>query len=342
MRPPQRFCAMRHQALRRPGEIGLAQVEIAERIAIMRVEARGDDDEIGAERLQARQDRLREGFAERFAAVARAQRRVDDLIVLPAFASRAGAGIERHLMGRGVHDAAIAPEDVLRAIAVVHVEIDDGDALEPMRGLGVARGDRGVVEETKTHRRRRFGVVSGRPRRDEGVVDAPARHFVHGVNRPARRAKRGLPGPRRHRGVRVELNAPLARRGLFDRGDVVRRDERASAPRSRRAARSRERADETFRVPAPDRPRADAAAFPDGLRPCHGPSRPHGSPATSSPSKILAISASVPRANHRRIARECPLSRAPRRRTPISAPARARSSTIWPGLPPPHRGSAIR
>lgn len=43
----------------------------------------------------------------------------------------------------------IVPEDVLRAVAVVHVPIDDRHALGPMPALGVAGGDGGVVEETK-------------------------------------------------------------------------------------------------------------------------------------------------------------------------------------------------
>ena len=71
--------------------------------------------------------------------------------------------------------ASVVPEDVLRAVAVVDVEIDDGDALGAMGGLGVAGGDRRVVEEAEAHRRRRLGVVAGRPRGDESVVDAARR-----------------------------------------------------------------------------------------------------------------------------------------------------------------------
>ena len=91
--------------------------------------------------------------------------------------------------------ARVAPEDVLRAVAVVDVEIDDRDALDAVGRLGVARGDRGVVEEAEAHRRRRLGVMAGRPRGDEGVVDAPAHHFVDREGRAARRAQRGLQVP---------------------------------------------------------------------------------------------------------------------------------------------------
>ena len=86
------------------------------------------------------------------------ERRVDDLVVLAALRSRAAAGIERHLVRRGVEHARVAPENMLRAVAVVHVEIDDGDALDAMNGLSVARGDRRVVEEAKAHRGREFAA----------------------------------------------------------------------------------------------------------------------------------------------------------------------------------------
>ncbi len=129
----------------------------------MGVESRRYDQQVGREVVEPRQDRRFERLAERVAAVAGAQRGVDDLVVLAGLAERAGAGIERHLVGRGVHDGRIAPEDVLGAVAVVDVEIDDGDALDAMGRLGVPGGDRRVVEEAEAHRRRRLGVVAGRP-----------------------------------------------------------------------------------------------------------------------------------------------------------------------------------
>ncbi len=109
----------------------------------------------GAKSSTPRQDRDFERLAESVAAVAGAKRGVDDLVVLAALAERAGAGIERHLVGRGVEHVRVAPEDVLRAVAVMDVEIDDRDALGAVDGLGVARGDRRVVEEAEAHRRRR-------------------------------------------------------------------------------------------------------------------------------------------------------------------------------------------
>ena len=80
-----------HQPPRRPAVVGLDQIEVAERIAVVGVEAGRDDDEIGRERLDARQDHGLHRLAKGFAPVARPQRRVDDLVVLAALADRAGA-----------------------------------------------------------------------------------------------------------------------------------------------------------------------------------------------------------------------------------------------------------
>ena len=77
-------------------------------------------------------------------------------------------GIERHLVGRAVEHARIVPEDVLGAVAVVDVPVDDRDALGAVRRLRVARRDGGVVEEAEAHRPgrvRRGGRAGAWPRR---------------------------------------------------------------------------------------------------------------------------------------------------------------------------------
>ena len=143
--------------------------------------------------------------------------------MLAGLAECAGAGIERHLVGRRVHDGRIVPEDVLGAVAVVDVEIDDGDALDAVRRLRVPGGDRRVVEEAEAHRRRRLGVVAGRPCGDEGVVDAAHDDLVDGECRSAGRAQSRFEGAGRHRRVGIELDRALGRAGALDRLDVVER-----------------------------------------------------------------------------------------------------------------------
>ena len=58
-----------HQLLRDPAEILGVQIQRGEGIAIMRIEARGDDDQFRAELCQLRQDQVLERGAEFGAAV---------------------------------------------------------------------------------------------------------------------------------------------------------------------------------------------------------------------------------------------------------------------------------
>src|SRR5271170_1748103 len=97
-------------------------------------------------------------------------------------------------MGRGVEHAAVVPEDILRAVAMMHVEIYDRDPLQSMDGLRMARRDRNVVEETEAHRRRCFGVMARRAHRDESIDCAPSDNLVYREHRAARRANRRFPG----------------------------------------------------------------------------------------------------------------------------------------------------
>src|SRR5262245_14167035 len=90
----------------------------------------------------------------------------------------AGSRIERHLMRRAIHDARIAPENVLRSIAVMHVPIDDRHTLSAVNGLGMARADRRLIEEAKSHRGRAFCMVSRRAHGDEGIVDLATHDLI--------------------------------------------------------------------------------------------------------------------------------------------------------------------
>src|SRR5450631_4063470 len=144
----------------------------------MRVEAGRDHQNLRLEFAQARQDYGLERLAESVAAVAGRERRIDDGVVLAALAYRAGAGIKWHLVGRAIHDGFIRPENILRAVAVMHVEIDDGRALDLVAVLRIARGDRHVVEQTEAHRPRRLSVMAGRAYGDKGIGRLLVHHFV--------------------------------------------------------------------------------------------------------------------------------------------------------------------
>ncbi len=87
---------------------------------------------------------------------------------------------------------------------MVHVEIDDGGALDAVFFLGVTGGDGGVVEEAKSHRARGLGVVAGGARGDEGVGRLAGHHFVDRVHGATRRAQGSFEAAGRQRGVGVE------------------------------------------------------------------------------------------------------------------------------------------
>ncbi len=85
--------------------------------------------------------------------------------------------------------ARIIPEDVLRAIAVMHIPIDDGDALRAVGALGMARGDGNIVEKTEAHGPVLLGMVAGWSHGDKGILGLAAHHGIHRAHRTAERAQ---------------------------------------------------------------------------------------------------------------------------------------------------------
>ena len=134
----------------------------------------------------------------------------------------AGPGIEAILVSRDVTDAIVVPEQRLRAVAVVHVPVDDDHALARLRQRG--GGDRHVVDQTEAHRPVGERVMPGRSgddERDVAVTRCRARR-----SRPARRRPPRELRPRTHGPAYVSgssLTAARHRRTLRARGDTQRR-----------------------------------------------------------------------------------------------------------------------
>jgi len=213
----------RHDLARHPAEIRLDQVQVGERVAPMRIEACRYHDQVGLEIPQPGQNDLLEGFAELRPAVAGAQGRVDDGVVLAALAHRPGTRIERHLVGRAIHHAGIGPENLLRAVAVMDVEIDDRDALQAVPLLRMPRRDRHIVEEAETHGPRGLGMVAGRAHRHERIGGPFFDHLVDRQRRAAGPAQRRLEAAGRHGGVGIEPHESLLRGGRLDFPHIVER-----------------------------------------------------------------------------------------------------------------------
>lgn len=96
-----------------------------------------------------------------------------------------GAGIPGGLVCADEKHGRVVVKNVLCAISVMDVPVDDGDALDSVAALGMARGEGGIVEETETHRPVRCGMMSGRTDGAKRPLHAP---FDDGIHRVQRRA----------------------------------------------------------------------------------------------------------------------------------------------------------
>ena len=104
-------------------------------------------------------------------------------------------------MGAEEEDRGIAVEDVLRAVAVVHVPIDDEDAFDAVLLLRVAGRDGDVVEQAEAHAAAGIRMVSGGPHRAEGIAGGAGEHGIHRVQYAAGSAGRHVPRVGRDFGV---------------------------------------------------------------------------------------------------------------------------------------------
>jgi hypothetical protein len=81
-------------------------------------------------------------------------------------------------MGREVLHRGVALEDVLRAVAVVDVEIEDRDSGKPVRGERLSCACGHAVEKAEAHGALAFGMVAGRAHGAEGVAAIARDHRV--------------------------------------------------------------------------------------------------------------------------------------------------------------------
>ena len=111
---------------------------------------------------------------------------------------RPGPRIQRRLVDRHEQDIGVRVEDVVGAVAVVDVPVDDHHPREPVRSRGAPRGDRDVVEEAEPHPPRGLGVVPGRAQRAHARRRLAAQQRVDQPHGPAARPQRGprCRGPR--------------------------------------------------------------------------------------------------------------------------------------------------
>ena len=116
-------------------------------------------------------------------------------------------------------------ENVFGAIAVMHVEIDNGDTREPVHFQRVHGADSDIVENAEPHGAVVSGVVSAGAHGAEGVADLACHYAVNGIHDRARGAARGVERFGVHGGIGVEIGVAALRRhreNLFHVIGVVR------------------------------------------------------------------------------------------------------------------------
>jgi hypothetical protein len=192
----------------------------------VRVEARRDDNKVGAKLSAYLFERRVEHSSLLYARSLRAHGYVQS-IVAPAPDSRLAARSRARIPGILVHgeeeDGRVVVKDSLRAVAMMNVPIDDGDALYlTVASLRVARGDGDVIEETEAHSALTRSVVSGRTHWDEGVLGLAAHKSVNGATRRARAPERRVHRAHGDDRIRVQVCNAFAH-GALDRPVVLRR-----------------------------------------------------------------------------------------------------------------------
>ena len=171
------------QHVRQFGEIAISEAELAERVSQARVEPCRDHDELGSERSGRGQQPVAERAQDLFAAGVRRERAIDGRVgprARAGFVAHASAGIPRRLVRAKEQDGRVLVEDILRAVAVMHVPVHDQDALQAVALDRVARPDRDIVEDAESHALYRTRVVAGRTQRAEGLLDGSGQHRVDG------------------------------------------------------------------------------------------------------------------------------------------------------------------
>ena len=73
-------------------------------------------------------------------------------------------------------------KDVLRTVAVMHVEIHHSDSSEPMEGADMQGANRNIVEQAKPHGLRPLRVMSRRPHGAEGISKIAPHHAIDSSN----------------------------------------------------------------------------------------------------------------------------------------------------------------
>lgn len=131
-----------------PGKVVGVEHQIGQRVAQMRVETGGNQDQLRAESVDQRQHLVFPHIAKAQTVAAGRQQQVVD-IADAAFMHAARVRVQARLVGTEVLHGGVAFKDRLGPIAMMDIEIHHRNALQPMPVAGVRGGHGDVVEQAK-------------------------------------------------------------------------------------------------------------------------------------------------------------------------------------------------
>src|SRR5262249_53562007 len=125
--------------------------------------------------------------------------------------TRSRSRIPRILVRREEINTRIVVKNSLRAVAVMHVPIDDRDLIDlGILLLRVTRGDGDVIEKTKAHRALFGRVITRRTHRHKPVLHVPGHDQIDRLTRRAGCAFGGIERAHRDDRVAVEITDAFA------------------------------------------------------------------------------------------------------------------------------------
>lgn len=108
----------------------------------------------------------------------------------------------------------------LRAIAMMHVEINDGNPRQAVHMACLGRRDSRIVEQAKAHRLIGFGVMSRRSNGTKCITRATSHHIVDRFARRPGRIQGSVHASGRNDGIRVQIGDALFRCASADMFDM--------------------------------------------------------------------------------------------------------------------------
>ena len=139
------------------------QVQVADRIVSMSVEARTEENEL---RFETRGEGVKLGFSfpqHFFSRCVEAKREIQggpQSLPRAGFITIACTRVKRRAMDREESNLGVIVKRVLSTITMVNVKIDDHQSVKLFGRQSVASCDGDIIEKTKTHRARLDGMVS--------------------------------------------------------------------------------------------------------------------------------------------------------------------------------------